>query len=223
VFARLNTSRNRSFLLEILMIVVGINIALWFEGWFEDLKDAETEQQYLAGLRDDLLDDVRLLDDVIASNSAKMQRLEEIIANLSGLRSADAEQQLAAMFVPSSYYFFEPADFTYRSMQESGDFRLLSDAETKKRLLQLVRKYRLIGTLQDNFMQALDDGYIPLLMSSADLAEQRMSDPGVFDDPLFRNFFAFTYQDTGTRVAVYGSARDMAQELVTVIEEQIRD
>jgi hypothetical protein len=45
----------------------------------------------------------------------------------------------------------------------------------------------------------------------------------VFDDPLFRNFFAFTYQDTGTRVAVYGSARDMAQELVKVIEEQIRD
>ena len=60
-------------------------------------------------------------------------------------------------------------------------------------------------------------------MSSADLAEQRMSDPEVFDDPLFRNFFAFSCQDTGTRVAVYGSARDMAQQLVTVIEAQIRD
>ena len=43
MFARLNTSQNRNFLLEILMIVVGINIALWFEGWFDDLKDAETD------------------------------------------------------------------------------------------------------------------------------------------------------------------------------------
>lgn len=40
-------------------------------------------------------------------------------------------------------------------MQESGDFRLLSDADTKKELLKLVRQYRLIDTLQDNFIQAM--------------------------------------------------------------------
>lgn len=68
MFARVNTSRNRNFLLEILMIVVGINIALWFEGWFDDLKDAETEQLYLQGLYDDLASDVKELDSIIESN-----------------------------------------------------------------------------------------------------------------------------------------------------------
>jgi hypothetical protein len=31
--------RRGNLLLEILMIVVGINVALWFEGWFQDLRD----------------------------------------------------------------------------------------------------------------------------------------------------------------------------------------
>ena len=221
MFARVNTSRNRNFVLEILMIVVGINIALWFEGWFDDLKDAETEQQYLAGLRDDLASDLKLLDSVIESNSAKLQKIGEIVADLPNLGDADPEVQAQAIFTPSSYFFFEPADFTYRSMQESGDFRLLSDADTKKRLLKLVRQYRLVDTLQDNFIQAMDDEYIPLLLSRFDLVSARVSDPALFDDQVFTNFFAYTYQDIETRVSVYSSARDDAQELIEAIEAQI--
>ena len=222
VFARVNTSRNRNFVLEILMIVVGINIALWFEGWFDDLKDAETEQQYLAGLRDDLASDLKLLDSVIELNSAKLQQLSEIIRQLPELGEASLEVQAQAMFTPSSYYFFEPSDFTYRSMQESGDFRLLSDADTKKRLLKLVRRYRLIDTLQGNFIQAMDDEYIPLMMSGFDLASARVTDPAILDNQAFTNFFAYTYQDIETRVSVYSSARDDARELLGLIEAQIR-
>jgi len=222
VFARVNTSRNRNFLLEILMVVVGINIALWFEGWFDDLKDAETEQQYLAGLRDDLGSDLKLLDSVIESNSAKLQRLGEIVPKLPELGSASPEEQAQAMWTPSSYYFFEPSDFTYRSMQESGDFRLLSNADTKKRLLKLVRQYRLIDTLQVNFIQAMDDEYIPLMMSGFDLASAQVTDPAILDDQVFTNFFAYTHQDVETRLSVYSRARDDAHELLEAIEAEIR-
>jgi hypothetical protein len=69
------------------------------------------------------------------------------------LAEAPAEQQAASMFDPSSYSFFEPSDFTYRSMQESGDFRLLSGPAIKEGLLRLARQYRLIDTLQANFIQ----------------------------------------------------------------------
>lgn len=205
------------------MIVVGINIALWFEGWFDDLRDAETEQQYLAGLRDDLKTDISLLDGVIDSNTARLGRLGEIMPALSALSDAEPEVQARAMFTPSSYHFFEPSDFTYRSMQESGDFRLLSDPETKRRLLRLVRDYRLIDTLQQNFIQAMDDEYIPLMMAGFDLIEQRVTDPGVVEDQVFKNFFPYTYQDIETRVVVYESARDQAQALVEIIEAQITD
>ena len=223
MFTRLNSARNRNLLLEIAMIVVGINIALWFEGWFEDLRDEETEQQYLDGLRDDLQADITLLDEVITSNSARLERLEQILPRLSSLADAEPEAQARAIFTPSSYLFFEPSDFTYRSMQESGDFRLLQDSDTKKGLLKLIRDYRMIDTLQENFIQAMDDEYIPLMMAGFDLLEQRVTDPAIFRNQVFRNFFAYTYQDIETRVAIYRSARNGAQELLEVIEAQIED
>jgi len=222
MFARVNTSRNRNFLLEILMIVIGINIALWFEGWFDDLKDAETEQQYLVGLRDDLTSDLKLLDSIIETNSTKLERLGEIVPNLAGIADATPEEQASAIFAPSSYHFFQPSDFTYRSMQESGDFRLLSDSETKKNLLRLARWYRDIDTLQNNFLQAMDDEYIPLMMASFDLIEARVTDPTLLENQVFKNFFAYTYQDIETRVKVYSMARDDAQALLESIEGQIR-
>jgi hypothetical protein len=222
MFARVNTSSNRNFLIEILMIVVGINIALWFEGWFEDLQDAETEQQYLEGLRDDLVTDLKQLDFAIEYNTSRLELIGEILPGLGTLAHASSEEQANAMFAPSSYHFFEPSDFTYRSMQESGDFRLLSDADTKKLLLMLVREYRLIDTLQDNFIQAMDDGYIPLMMSGFDLIDQRVSDPSIIENQQFRNFFAYTYQDIETRLYVYKSVREQAQALLESIEAQIR-
>jgi hypothetical protein len=36
MFARMRSSRGANLFIEILMIVVGINIALWFEGVAED-------------------------------------------------------------------------------------------------------------------------------------------------------------------------------------------
>ncbi len=54
MFARIRSSRGAGVIGELLMLVVGINIALWFEGKFEDFNDAENEQQYLQGLYDDL-------------------------------------------------------------------------------------------------------------------------------------------------------------------------
>lgn len=223
MFARLSSSGSRNLLLEVAMIVVGINIALWFEGWFNDLEDAETEQQYLAGLRDDLRTDLKQLDAVIEFNSARLEQVAEIVPTIPSLRDAEPEEQARAIFTPSSYLFFEPSDFTYRSMQESGDFRLLSDADTKTRLLKLVRRYRLVDTFQQNFMQAMDDEYIPMMMAGFDLIEQRITDPGILENQIFRNFFAFTYQDIQSRLALYESARDQAQELLEMIEAQITD
>ena len=205
------------------MIVIGINIALWFEGWFNDLEDAETEQQYLAGLLDDLRTDINQLETAIEFNSDKLEKLGEIIPALPSLPGAGAEARASAIFAPSSDHFFEPSDFTYRSMQESGDFRLLSDADTKTRLLKLVRQYRRIDTLQQNFMQALDDGYIPLLMTGFDIMAQRVTDPGFLENQLFRNFFPYTYQEVETRLAFYRSAQKQAQQLVEIIEVQVSD
>ena len=221
---RLNRDRRgANLLLEILMIVVDINIALWFESWFQDLQDAEIEQQYLADLRDDLLTDIGKLDRVIEAAEAKSKQTAQIIEWMPTLADLPPEQQAQAIYTPPNYQFFEPSDFTFRSMQESGDFRLLRNAEIKKSILRLDRRHKDIAMIQTNFLQAMDDGYIPLMMNRFDIATMTVTDPGLLEDQLFRNFFVYTKQDTDTMVALYSAARSQSRDLVELIEKDLAE
>jgi len=222
MFARIRSIRGAGVLGEVLMLVVGINIALWFEGKFQDMQDVKAEQQYLQGLHDDLVVDVRRLESLIAFNESKIKNLTAIVPQLDALAEMSPETIAGAMFEPSSYDFFQPSDFTYRSMQESGDFRLLSDGDTKEGLLKLARRYREIETLQRNFIQGLDESYIPLMMESFDISQMRLADPTVLDNLTFRNFFSFAIQETQMRNASCQIAVDQARTLIELIKAQIR-
>jgi hypothetical protein len=213
--------RKASLLLEILMIVVGINVGLWFEGWFQDQQDAQIERQYLADLREDLLTDIANLDLVTKYGETKSQRMAKLVAVMPTIAELSPEEQAEAIFTPSSYQFFEPSDFTYRSMQESGDFRLLRNSDIKKSILRLDRRHKDIALVQKNFLQALDDGYIPLMMNQFDIATMRVTDPTLFQNQAFRNFFAYTQQDGDTMVTLYRSARSESDKLIALIDQEL--
>jgi hypothetical protein len=221
MFKFANKSRKSNLLLEVLMIVVGINVALWFEGWFEDLQDAEIAARYLEDLRSDLETDISSLDQAIASGEAKSQRAGEIIDRMPEIGDLPPEQLAQAIYTPATYLFFTPSDFTYRSMRESGDFRLLRNSGIKKRILKLDRRHKDIAMLQANYLQALDDGYIPLMMNNFDISSSRITDTSMLEDQFFRNFFVYTKQDTDTMVALYRMARDESEALVELIEQEI--
>lgn len=220
---RIDIKRGANVLGELLLIIVGINIALWFEGVFENVRDSKTEAQYLEGLVGDIFVDLDQLDVVIKSNRAKLENLSKALPLLKQLAATPPDQQMAIIFEPSSYEFFQPSDFTYQSMQESGDFRLLSDADIKSEIIRLVRHYRHIDNLQANFLQALDSGYIPLVMNSVDLVDAGITDPSLVQDQLFVNFFAFTYQDTEARLQSYLAAKEIASALLDKIRLQIAE
>ena len=217
------TGRKTNLLLEILMIVIGINVALWFEGWFQDLSDAEAETQYLVELRDDLNIDILYLDQLVEVNTQKINSIGEILGKLDRLNDLPPEEQAEILFAPSNYGFFQPSDFTYRSMQESGDFRLISNSAIKKSILRLDRRHKEIATLQKNFLQAMDDGYIPLMMNSFDILNSRVADAGLFENVTFRNFFAFTLQDTKAMVEAYENVRRQSKELMAQIDQELGD
>jgi hypothetical protein len=223
MFKLSRNGRSAGLLVEILMIVIGINVALWFESWFQDLENAEIEERYLADLRDDLLTDIENLESVVRIGEAKSQQLLQFIDLMPTIAELSPEEQAQAIFTPPNYQFFVPSDFTYRSMQESGDFRLLRNAEIKKSVLKLDRRHKDIALTQKNFLQAMDDGYIPLMMNRFDIATMRVTDPTLLQDQLFRNFFLYTKQDTDTMVALYRLARSQSEELVALIDEQLAD
>jgi hypothetical protein len=221
MLARLRSTREFGFLTELLMLVLGINIALWAEGRFEDYRDQRTEIDYLLGLRRDLSKDVESLEKILEKNTAKIERLQDIVPVIPSIAEKNAQEATEIAFEASEYYFFASEDFTYMSMRESGDFRLLSSKEVKESLLRLTRLHKNINTLQDNFIQAMDDEYIPLFMKSFDLQEMRLVDDSLGDNLVFRNFFSYTLQDTQTRIAFYQATIKRTGDLIKLIEKQL--
>ena len=215
--------RKANLFVEILMIVIGINVALWFEGWFQDLENIEIEEHYLADLRDDLQTDIKNLNNAINSGEAKSKRAAKIIEEMSGIAELSTEELAQTIYTPPSYLFFTPSDFTYKSMQDSGDFRLLRSSQVKKSILRLDRRHKEIASMQKNFLQALDDAYIPLMMKSFDLANMSVTDPSFLKDQMFQNFFVYTMQDTDAMVSLYRLARTESEDLIKLIEEQLRN
>jgi hypothetical protein len=221
MLARLRSTREFGFLTELLMLVLGISIALWAEGRFEDYRDQQTKIGYLQGLRRDLSIDIERLEVIIEDNVAKVERLQSIVPAIPSISEQTSQEATAIVFEASEYYFFTSEDFTYMSMRESGDFRLLSSREVKENLLRLTRLHKNINTLQDNFIQAMDDEYIPLFMKSFDLQALSLVDQSLGDNLVFRNFFSFTLQDTTTRISYYKAAVKQTRNLVGLIEEQL--
>jgi len=223
VFAKVDFSRTRGFLVELLMLVLGINIALWFEGQFQEYQEGKAEEAYLVGLKRDLLEDASALARLAEVNEARAGRLAAILGAVASLADMPDGEAIGMMFEVSTYDFFEPEDFTYRAMQESGDFRLLSDPDVKEALLRLHRRYKLIGTLEENFLQALDDEYIPLMIRSVDIAAGKLADRAVGENTVVRNMIAFAMNDTQTRAQQYRQAHGKALELVGFIDGQLSD
>ena len=221
MFKPSTTGRGSNLVLEILMIVVGINVALWFEGWFQDLEDRDTEERYLVDLRADLVTDIDSLDQMVEWAEQKSKTAADIIERMPRLQELPPEELARVIGFPSSYQRFVPSDFTYRSMQESGDFRLLENDAIKKGILRLDRRHKDIAELQKNYLQALDDGYIPLMMNSFDLSTYRLTDAGLLEDQLFRNFYAYVGNDTRTMAMLYRAARTESEKLIELIDEQL--
>ncbi len=220
MFARIRSSRGVGFIGELFMLVLGINIALWAEGRFEDYRDQQTEADYLHAMARDLRTDKANLEKILAANEAKIERLSAIMPELEAVGDKSAEKVSAILFEPSSYTFFTPEDFSFRSMRESGDFQLLSSSEIKENILRLNRLHRDVDTLQDNFIQAMDDGYIPLMMANLDLMTMQLADPALGEKVVFRNFFAYTLQDTSTRIAFCKEIAKQTDELIRLIESE---
>ena len=223
MFARIKGSKASNFAVELLMLVLGINIALWFEGQFQEYQEAKAEEAYLVGLRRDVLGDAASLERLAEVNEARTGRLAGILGAVGTLGDLPDGEAIGMMFEVSTYDFFEPEDFTYRAMQESGDFSLLSDPDIKEALLRLHRRYKMIGILEDNFLQALDDEYIPVMIRSVDMAAGKVADRNFGENLIARNMIAYAINDTQARTVHYRQAHGKALELVGLIDQELAD
>ncbi len=215
------------FVLDLCVLVLGIYIALWMESKVQTWKDADRQNDYLYRLSVDLETDQLLLDETLNRLNIKQGKIESGIETIKSNKEMSPENandlvmQLSMQVM--NYYFFEPQDFTFMSMRESGDFKLIKSEQIKVSLLKLHRKYDYLVMLQTNYQQGLDDEFIPLWVRNVDFMDEEVSAGELIDNTPFRNMLIFAFNETTMRVNTVEKVNASIGELQGLLEEALAE
>lgn len=144
------------YLLEILVITIGIMGAFALNNWNEDRKQNNIEKKYLINLKNDLQADIIGLDTfmlvaerkIVAAKNLNERALKDSVGVLYDLSNVLKE----LIFVSG----FNPNQSTFEEMQSSGNFSRLRNDSLKLQLMQLNRTYETIEGFQEHVRNDYD-------------------------------------------------------------------
>jgi hypothetical protein len=189
---------------DLLLLVLGIYLALWMENEVQSWSDNDKQREYMHRLSIDLASDEKQIETLIPLLEVKISKLQfsvEFLQNqeLDIERPDVLKKAIDTGSTINNYHFFSPQDFTFLSMRESGDFGLLKDDDIKTLLLKLNSRYQFIELLQNNYLQGLDDEFIPMWVRHVDMLNGVFVHPEVISQLIFKNMVAFAWNETNQR------------------------
>lgn len=209
----------KDILIEFIIVILGISIAFWLSNLGEDKKERALEKAYLQDIKSDLQNDLKLLTFSIEQNEKKQRKLLKGVQYFRGANNGvtlDTLVDYAGLM--GNYYHFSPNDYTYLSLQQSGDFKIISKQEVKKALIALYQLYGYIEREQENVLSGLDENYFPILMQHLDLVTGEVVNPTYFNSTLFRNNMGFVLNEISTLISLYKNAK---QEILSIDQQYL--
>jgi len=219
----MSTSSFKNYVIELLIVIIGITVAFSLNNMAEARKEKSLEQKYLADILADLKRDSSNLSYAIRFNEEKMVALEGIIGLIMQDKAFRFKDSLInEISIIGSYSFFYPESFTLQSLLQSGDFKLITNDPLKKDFLRLIWLYDRISGDQINFLNALDQNYYPKLLAKQDMITNEVLDVQFFYGMEFKNWVVYVYNDTKNMTGIYsGILRHVNKIIEKIKEDQI--
>lgn len=149
---------------ELGVIVVGVLIALWADGWVADRADRRVEASRIEALRDNLEGTRERLADAREEAMDSREALERIV------RWTDASQALEESGTVLRGLFFGPV-FTpelnvYADLKNSGDLALLRNAGLRQALARMEATLEQTRLMQDDLLTVQQLRYDPFVLDN---------------------------------------------------------
>jgi hypothetical protein len=145
-----------AYLIEIIVIILGISITLALEEWRDNSKENRLEQSYLKNLLSDIETDLRSLKDASVSTEKLLEKGNELlgfIRNPDGkvISSSQLNSDVRAILDRPK---FISRDASFSDLKSSGNLHLLKDIQLKNLLFAYYSETQHIGQIQEAEQQA---------------------------------------------------------------------
>ena len=145
-----------AYLIEILVIILGISITLGLEAWRESVKERKLEYIYLQNLHTDISMDRTGIANARSATEKLIDNGEQLLNSISGSGSGKTTTTELINKVRSilSRPDFRSHDVTFSELESSGNLHLIENPELKNLLFSYYRQTRNIQSLQEAEQQA---------------------------------------------------------------------
>lgn len=210
------------YIIEFILVIVGISIAFWLSELAEEKKKDKLEIQYLKDILEDLQADVELIDYLTLLNQSKTTELERGVRMFQKNRASinpDSIPQYTRIM--GNLNLFSPNNFTYITLKQSGDFKIIKNHDIRKRLVQLYSSYESIEFEQVNLTQALDDHFYSEYFNNYDMINDRIVNRQFMTSSYISNFIAFSLSQTNSVLVFFERSKTIAEQTIQLIEQEL--
>ena len=130
------TERLRDFLWEILIIVVAINLTLWFHNWSDKRHDRELEKDFLIVTRNDLNNLKIYTDSSFISFQPTLDYYDSVWVQINEHRIDKAFVDTNSIHLTSTFYFTYD-NSSFENFKSSGYLRLIENPVLLKNIARL--------------------------------------------------------------------------------------
>lgn len=127
-------------LTNLVVVILGITIAFYLEGWKETNKSNKLQQQYLKSLATDLQNDRDYLDTLLVVNQSIEQSLEILTGATIG-RPYNGDSLLTHIYSTQFIPPFKPQKVTYESLKATSGLDVIKDFELRNMIVELYEQY----------------------------------------------------------------------------------
>ncbi|NAS12173.1 DUF6090 family protein [Poritiphilus flavus] len=224
---QINKGQLKKYLLyaigEILLVMIGISLALQVNNWNEARIRKNTEIGHYMNIRDQIVDDKKLISNLIDYNNGYMQQFKFA----SGLIEANDRSQMDTLGLIvrnlTNYSDFDRHGNIYETMVNSGEVKLLRNHKIVDGLRILEEKYLYINRMENIHYDAMMTYVVSSITPSIRFSDANIVKPENIFSVEFQNLLFSLLQIMAEKDKVYHDALNVIDNITELINVEIAE
>jgi hypothetical protein len=221
----------REYIIEILVIILGITISFALNAWKEKQSKIELEQLYVKSLYNDISSDSEALQETIHATKQVVGKAKSLLAyslqeDLSNLNGAQFLLELRGVFDRPN---FVSNDATFTDLKSSGNMQVITDFPLKNSLFKYYKQYEAIKAIEIAERDATLSLVAPYIMKRFSLSDQPLDSSNnnlamraVLKDTEYINSIFVRLSNREELLAQYQDLLIKSQKIKVELQKQIK-
>lgn len=209
-------------LVDVFVVVLSISIAFWLNNWRENSSNYSKEKKYLLNLSEDLAKDSANLAYIKDEMKDVFHDIERILHISPHEHMADSVSTYLIKSFTYDYFVFYPEDYTYKTLQQSGDIGLIKSDSIRQTLSHLYDNYEVINLLK-NAVYDFQQEDVNKYFNNYDRRREKVIDPALFQTTNFDHMILDQRAYYNKYLEIIHDALEKHSSLQNLIREELEE